>query len=167
VKIRISAINKFYRTSAINKIIGFIEILSPIKFSLLVIRDSPSLIAQSAGVARPSTFQLEPRLAVSDNRRRGDLELSPSSIQPPNRNFLYFLASKDQLARHLTEHKGEETPTVDSCIGAPQWETHPHELATGVGAEHQQGTAELGGTCSTPASPPTPQQLRLETKPQT
>jgi hypothetical protein len=34
VKIGISAINKFYRTSAINGIIGFIEILSPIKFSL-------------------------------------------------------------------------------------------------------------------------------------
>jgi hypothetical protein len=40
VKIGISAINKFYRTSAINGIIGFIEILSPIKFSLpfLVLR---------------------------------------------------------------------------------------------------------------------------------
>jgi hypothetical protein len=35
VKIGISAINKFYRISAINGIIGFIEILSPINFSLL------------------------------------------------------------------------------------------------------------------------------------
>jgi hypothetical protein len=35
VKFGISVINKIYRTSAINGIIGFIEILSPINFSLL------------------------------------------------------------------------------------------------------------------------------------
>jgi hypothetical protein len=35
MKIGISAINKFYRTSAINGIIRFIEMLSPIKFSLI------------------------------------------------------------------------------------------------------------------------------------
>jgi hypothetical protein len=34
MKIEISVINKFYWTSAINRIIGFIEILSRIKFSL-------------------------------------------------------------------------------------------------------------------------------------
>jgi hypothetical protein len=36
VKYGISVINKIYRTSAINGIIGFIEILSPINFSLVV-----------------------------------------------------------------------------------------------------------------------------------
>jgi hypothetical protein len=35
MKIGIPAINKFYRTSAINGIIGFIKILSLIKFSLV------------------------------------------------------------------------------------------------------------------------------------
>jgi hypothetical protein len=36
VKFVISVINKIYRTSAINEIIGFIEILPPIIFSLVV-----------------------------------------------------------------------------------------------------------------------------------
>jgi hypothetical protein len=76
-----------------------------------------------------------------------------SSVHPPSGH------------RTAIEHEGGETPVVDSCTGASQWETHPHDLSADVGAKRQQGAAELGGTHSTPVLRPTPQQLQLETKP--
>jgi hypothetical protein len=62
VKFGISVINKIYRTSAINGIIGFIEILWPINFSLVTgeEKEAPGLT---------STLQIWPKeLPVKKNR---------------------------------------------------------------------------------------------------
>jgi hypothetical protein len=81
VKIGISAINKFYRTSAINGIIRFIEILSPIKFSLVAGRqeadnsklaEPTSSIKQEhgAGTKQKVRTPRHPRRAIPANGKR-------------------------------------------------------------------------------------------------
>jgi hypothetical protein len=91
VKIGISTINKFYQTSAINRIIGFIEILSPIKFSPTARTPggaSPAL-AWTLGVTRPAqqaptcqTLEVVGRGLGEDKVRPRQCRLGVGELQP-------------------------------------------------------------------------------------
>ena len=88
--------------------------------------------------------------------------------RPPSLNTHSRSASHAKTSRR--RHRQTKRPTsrtathFGSCTGTPEQETHPHELSTGVGAERQQGAAELGGTYSMPAPPPTPQRRQPKTE---